>query len=157
MWDIVRKCGSFLSFSLHFEVNHLKIKGCCQFVHDLSSIYRKYVMVVFNPREDLIIPLTCIQKNILLQQNCCNISNKKKWAYFSWLGKRMYNPTTQVHILSNADLGSYYFFKHCRAFPYHFPFKKNQISNATKMVKQHFFSIDALIYNKKLQLNKNHK
>jgi hypothetical protein len=36
----------------------------------------------------------------------------------------MYNPTTQVQVPMDGDLGSYYEKKHCRGLPCHFPFNK---------------------------------
>ena len=56
----------------------------------------------------------------------------KKWTYLTLLEEWIYNPTTQVQILTCVNLGSssYYFFKSPGGLPHFFPFnlKKTQTS-----------------------------
>ena len=59
------------------------------------------------------------------------VADVKKWANLTWLGKWMYNLATQVQVLADIDLGSYYLKNknNCRGFPY-----RNHLKNVVNVI-----------------------
>ena len=57
-----------------------------------------------------------------------SMTPSENFVKITWLGKWMYNPTTQIQVLTEANLDSYYFKNknHCRGFPYRIPLKKSE-------------------------------